>query len=115
MGIRLMRRGRLSDIVGPVSNDRRTTMINPLSHIRLTLAGLLAVAAIAIAAPQASAAPACGTTWKPYSVGSWSSSDNWTDGVPNETTVACIPEWGSTREIDLNGTVEAAGLVIGPH
>src|SRR4051794_28635222 len=113
MGIRPMRRGGLSDILGPVSNDRRTTKINPPFHIRPTPAGLLAVAAIAIAAPPASAAPACGTTWKPYSVGSWWSSDNWTDGVPNETTVACIPEWGSTypREIDLNGTVEVAGLV----
>src|SRR5690242_5200918 len=93
---------------------RRTTMINPLSNMRLTLAGLLVVVGVGVAAPRASAAPACGTTWKPYAADVWSSPDNWTNGVPNAATVACIPQWGSVRQIVLQGTAEAAGLVVGP-
>src|SRR5205823_10796124 len=85
--------GRVLATSSIASTTKEDTMIRPLRHTRLALAGLLALVAIAIAAPAGHAAtPACGTTYT-GSGGSWWNASDWSNGVPNETTVACIPAW----------------------
>jgi Ca2+-binding RTX toxin-like protein/plastocyanin len=71
------------------------------------------VVSVALAAP-AGAIPACTTTWTGAGGdGLWATADNWDNGVPDASSVACIPDVGAPGvdvEITLPGSLAVVGI-----